>query len=60
MFTGKIAPGHRLTKVTSHLEPAVVCARESSTCDGGGEGSQGRDEGENPHSVRLGEKECEG
>ena len=61
-FTRKIAPGRRLTEteVASHFEPAVVCARESNACHGGGEGGQDRDEGENPHSVWLREKESEG
>jgi len=56
-FTRKIALGHRLSELTSHLEPAVISARESSACDGGGEGGQGWDEGENPHSVWLSWKE---
>ena len=47
-----------LDEVASHLVVASFLARKSNACDGGGEGSQDREEGENPHigeeSVRVG------
>ena len=49
--------GARLNNVASRLGCAVR-ARERSTRDGGGEGGQDWDEGEDPHGVLLGRKEC--
>jgi hypothetical protein len=60
MLTGEVALGGQLREFASNLESTVVLARESSTGDGGDKGSQGWDEGENPHGVWLGRKECGG
>jgi len=51
----------RRSEGTSDLVSAVVLAGlngESSTRKGGGEDSKRWDEGENPHSVWVGRKEC--
>jgi hypothetical protein len=56
----KVALGGRLIERAVYLEHAVVSARERSTRNGGSKGSQGWDEGENPHSMLLGRKECDG
>jgi hypothetical protein len=59
----EIAPGGRPGEFASNLVSAVVLNgldRESSTRDGGDDDCQRRDEGENPHGMRLSRKECGG
>lgn len=59
MFNREIALGDRLGKIASNLISTVVLTRESNTDDNCGEGGEGRDEGEDPHSVSSRRKESE-
>jgi hypothetical protein len=53
---GEVALGG---SVTSDLRSCGAAVVERNACDGGDEGSQDRDEGENPHSVwTVFKREC--